>query len=580
MNYKVEIIDKTFVDIPKYPEDSYIITPRDKTAVVIFFDNHLLEIERKEFGYVEKEEIYNLIDSKKEINLNYCYINNFSLNDFRKTTGKEMVDYVELIQFSAIGSFFDCTSEVNFSFAKFSLGDLKKFNFTRSMFGNGNIIFYNAIFENGNVVFNECHFGNGDISFADVKFGKGHVNFKDVQFGNGIVEFYNTMFYDGDADFRFATFGEGDINFCGAKFGVGNLIFERVKFGNGNVYFNSSVFNKGHINFYGSEFCNGIINFPNVSILDGDITFSGTKFRNTEIDFSYFESAKLIEFENVLFNKSNISFYNANITTLIFKDCQFFLYVDLRVAECKYIELTNAIVRDIIDFNPDGFVNVNIKKLNIIGLQNLGRLNLGWLKNNVKEIISNQYKMKKALKDSKYIYIQEETTHGEKAEQFRTLKENFHKIGQYDDEDKAYVEFRKHEMRAVLEERTKGKFLNKFWAYPLYWISWFVKDWLGSFGTNPWRVLANMGIIYILFSFIYFYLPKICNTGISPSNNNVDVLSNLYKSFYHSAITFLTIGYGDYYPSGIIRLLSGIEGFIGLFLMAYFVVAFSRKVLR
>ncbi|MCK5311801.1 MAG: hypothetical protein KAJ62_06810 [Desulfobacteraceae bacterium] len=43
----------------------------------------------------------------------------------------------------------------------------------------------------------------------------------------------------------------------------------------------------------------------------------------------------------------------------------------------------------------------------------------------------------------------------------------------------------------------------------------------------------------------------------------------------------MTIGYGDIQPanfSGII--LSGFEGFMGLFLMSYFTVTFVRKVLR
>jgi hypothetical protein len=51
----------------------------------------------------------------------------------------------------------------------------------------------------------------------------------------------------------------------------------------------------------------------------------------------------------------------------------------------------------------------------------------------------------------------------------------------------------------------------------------------------------------------------------------------------------LTIGYGSSSFSSVIEnisdnfmliLLSGIEGFIGMFLMAYFTVAFVRKVLR
>ncbi|MGM0496551.1 MAG: ion channel [Bacteroidota bacterium] len=54
---------------------------------------------------------------------------------------------------------------------------------------------------------------------------------------------------------------------------------------------------------------------------------------------------------------------------------------------------------------------------------------------------------------------------------------------------------------------------------------------------------------------------------------------------YTTAITFFDenkkeIGYGDYYPEGIIRWLCGLEGFVGLFLMSYFTVAFVRKILR
>jgi hypothetical protein len=49
---------------------------------------------------------------------------------------------------------------------------------------------------------------------------------------------------------------------------------------------------------------------------------------------------------------------------------------------------------------------------------------------------------------------------------------------------------------------------------------------------------------------------------------------------YYSAITFFTIGYGDYFGGGIIKLLAVLEGFSGVFLMSYFTVAFVRKILR
>ena len=52
-------------------------------------------------------------------------------------------------------------------------------------------------------------------------------------------------------------------------------------------------------------------------------------------------------------------------------------------------------------------------------------------------------------------------------------------------------------------------------------------------------------------------------------------------SIYFTVVTVTTIGYGDVEPESVYgSLLSGIEGFLGLFLMAYFTIAFSRKVLR
>jgi hypothetical protein len=62
--------------------------------------------------------------------------------------------------------------------------------------------------------------------------------------------------------------------------------------------------------------------------------------------------------------------------------------------------------------------------------------------------------------------------------------------------------------------------------------------------------------------------------------NNPDNLSMFTQSFYHAAITFFTIGYGDTFPTGISRIIAGFEGFMGVFMMSYFTVAFVRKILR
>ncbi|MEA3475913.1 MAG: potassium channel family protein, partial [Candidatus Cloacimonadota bacterium] len=258
----------------------------------------------------------------------------------------------------------------------------------------------------------------------------------------------------------------------------------------------------------------------------------------------------------------------------------------------------------------------NIKKLNIIGIQNLGRINIDWEENKVNEIINNQLKMTSTLKDSKLVYNLVETTHKEKSEQFRTLKENFHKIGQYDDEDKAYVEFKKHELREEKSNFKKRRYNIKIYSllYKLlrrifffqqenkyennykrinklfnliykkylkygnikYRFKKIIFEDMGLYGTSPKKVAISMFKIWGFFTVVYTILSKY----IVLNSKEITELPGLFKAAYFSAITFLTIGYGDYVPNGIIRLFSGIEGFLGLFLMAYFTVAFVRKVLR
>jgi len=552
MQYEFKITNNKFVR----SSDKKVF---NKTVVLTLY-NDKGEENNKDYGFIDRNDVYKLIDEGKEINLDQCYIEDFSLREYRNTKGKNEFEYTEMKDVSAIEAFFNCknTPQIDFFFAKFVLEKLKKIDFSKTIFGNGNVIFFGVIFDNGFVNFEDIKFGNGDVDFQSADFGNGVISFYNVQFGDGKVNFYDAKFGKGNINFFRCKFGKGELDFSEVKFRDGNVDFSNVEFGSGDVNFRYAEFGNGNISFHDSKLTNGDIDFRDTEFGDGNIYFFNVKFGNGDANFA---GSKAV----YKFGKGNISFLNTKISKITFKERQFDDYADLRVLKCLYIDLSNTIVRDIIDLKPDSDLRVNIKKLNIIGMQNLGRINIDWKENKVKELIENQGN---------------ETTHREKAEQFRILKENFHKIGQYDDEDKAYVEYRKHEMKAVLEERINGKFLNKFWAHPLYWIAWFVKDWLGSFGTNPWRVLANMGIFYFFFSAIYFFLLKLSNCGIYPTNEKVDILTNFCKALYHSAITFLTIGYGDYYPSGIIRIFSGIEGFIGLFLMAYFVVAFSRKVLR
>ena len=97
------------------------------------------------------------------------------------------------------------------------------------------------------------------------------------------------------------------------------------------------------------------------------------------------------------------------------------------------------------------------------GMRLLGKLYINWRQNKCKEIIINQ----------------EETTLRQKAEQFRILKENFNGTGKYEDEDKAYIMFKRYEAKSWLtEQKEKGGFIKVFSHIP-NGFKWVVFDKMG-----------------------------------------------------------------------------------------------------
>jgi len=249
--------------------------------------------------------------------------------------------------------------------------------------------------------------------------------------------------------------------------------------------------------------------------------------------------------------------------------------MDLRFAQCAELSLSNTIVRDILDLKPADEI-VDVKIFNISGMRNLGRIFVDWRANNVHNLI----------------YGQTKTSLFQKAEQFRILKENFRNNGQYEDEDAAYLEFKRCESKAQLEESKSKGAMNNVTGHINYYFQRYVFDFIGRYATNPIRVLANMLLAYLGFSIIYFVfsisdrLEKIGHviaggTGTLPLNDShLTILEAFGNSLYYSGITFFTVGYGDYFAGGMLKPVAVFEGFTGVFLMSYFTVAFVRKILR
>lgn len=575
-HYKVDIKNL------KFTTDKNVVHP--KTAIITFFDDKGYKLSVEILGYRENEGIYKDIDEKKPLDFDQCYVRNFSLSDYRTTRKLGKKEIVKITGISSVAAFFESKVGTDFSFADFGAGNVVfngthfasgpvSFNstifgegdtffdqvffregvvdFGNAVFGTGTKKFNNSVFRDGKKDFQYCNFGSGDVSFANCEFGGGELSFINAEFGDGNVNFKIIRVTDGKVDFHYAKFGKGDISFERAEFGDARVDFRAVEFSEGRINFNRTVFGRGEITFEGCEIIKGRFSFKRATLGQGPLSFELAEFENGEL---FLEKSDL--------GGGDISFLGGRFGLLSLQSCHLDHYADLRVAYCGYMDLSDTIARDILDFQPYD-QEVNIRVLNIAGMRLLGRIYIDWQENDVRKIICRQ-----------------ESSNRLKAEQFRILKENFSVTGQYVDEDKAYVQFKRFEALAELEQQKKQSKWYWLWAWPQYGFKWLVFDKIGLYATDPVRVLISMVFAFLGFTLVYILLPLIADTRIVSSLGDPDKLSNIAVAFYHSAITFLTIGYGDYYPSGIIRWISGIEGFVGLFMMSYFTVAFVRKILR
>lgn len=534
-------------------------------------------------GYLESKEIYMAIDRGEELNLDNCYIEKFSLRDYRLARNMDEGEKVLIKGFTARNALFGGDAPLDFSHAviegaEFSLsgswvsgGDINfesaqfktslvSFHDTRLSEGHFNfknvdikgeeVSFKNCCFGDGVKDFQYCSFGIDNLSFVNAEFGTGDVNFINTQFDCSKVSFKIARFGTGKVDFHFAQFREVNLSFERTEFGPGRVDFRTVEFGKGRVNFNRSVFEEGEVDFDECEMESGKFSFKRAQLGSGEFSFEEVMFENVDANF-----------EHTIFGEERVSFYKSWFRTLSFGFCHLNGYIDLRVSRCNFMDLSNTVIRDIIDMNPHEFTS-HIDTLDMGGMRLLGRFYLDWHRNNVNQMINSQT----------------DHTARIRGEQFRILKENFKNLGLYNSEDKAYVEFKRCESKAFLTESVKQKPVSAIYQYPLYWFKLGLFDRAGLYATSPVRVLVTMVMSFVMFSLLYYLLLLLTPADIIATVD--DQLSMMARSFYHSAITFLTIGYGDHYPYGAVRWVSAIEGFFGLFLMSYFTVAFVRKILR
>ncbi len=108
-------------------------------------------------------------------------------------------------------------------------------------------------------------------------------------------------------------------------------------------------------------------------------------------------------------------------------------------------------------------------------------------------------------------------------------------------------------------------------------------DVLCGYGEIPYRIIGS-SIAYILFNALLFdFLGLYHNNDILTFDQTLGITDNLRYfgyAIYFSIVTFTTLGYGDFAPAGWARPFAAIEGFVGAFMIALFILSFVKKMTR
>lgn len=575
-SYKVEIIDRSYL------RNDGFTTPR--SARIQLLDNRGKVIIEYALAVPVVPEIYEAIGRGEPVNLDECYVHGFSFTACRRFLILEKNTVIKINGFSARNAFFETAFNIDLSYAEFNSESFsvegsmfvgKELTLHTSFFNTHGFNFSNCFvkvdkfdmtrtkFNDGEVNFKNTIFDIGTKDFQDADFGSGDVNFTNTEFGTGDVSFINSRFNDGEATFKVARFGQGKVDFHYAKFGKGNISFEQTEFGNGRTDFRTVEFGTGRTSFNRCVFGDGEVTFEGAEATSGKVTLKRATFGNSIVNFDLYQGKD----SDLIFERStfpaDVSFNGAMLKGLYLNECQFNSTLNLHIETCDYLDLTGCTFRDIVEYYTHG-ESPKVNVLNLTGMRLLGILYLDWEVNKIEKLIYNQT----------------ETSWREKAEQFRVLKQNFNNSGQYDDEDKAYIEFKRNEAKAILTESLSKRKASAIWQYPSYGFKKLIFDWMGLYATSPLRVVLSNIVMIFFFATIYTVLPYIADTTLTGFDPGDSFWTMFWTAAYYTGITYFTVGYGEIVPVGILRLVADLTAFIGVFMMSYFTVAFVRKILR
>lgn len=334
-----------------------------------------------------------------------------------------------------------------------------------------------------------------------------------------------------DIDARFAFFA-GIANFAHTVFS-GTADFRHAAFAGGASFVNA-VFEQDAIFEY-THFGTGFVLFDDARFCCASASFRGCTLQGT------------MRFLKTDLGRCHVRFAGADISALFFYRNTFAHHTDLRMRSIGTLVVQDCVIEKTLRCSRYKDTPVRFDALSFIDTVNLGQIDISWQDNDVKNAIARGM-----WHDFETHGPSRAFTNPELASQYRMLKENFRRTGRPSDEDGA--------LRAAMRHKTSTP---QRWPLKLLGL-------IGGYGTRPLSIFFTALIVILGFGALYTAAMR------SPAP-----FGRFLSSVYFSAVTFLTIGYGDIAPTtAVSAILTGLEGFFGLFLMSYFTVAVARKILR
>lgn len=539
-----------------------------------------------------------------------------------ETAGNGHIDYSQ-------ATFKTSAGYVSFTQTTFKTGGKGNLFFSDTMFKtatNRPVDFSLATFKtegDGDVAFEGATFKTeGDVAFENATFktsGDGDVVFKGGMFettGDGYVGFYNATFEtsgDSNVDFGGATFetaGDGIVAFEGAKFGTdgnGTVLFREADFIARTEFSDLDISGTATLSFMRAEFHDKIIlgttkgvsqlrgqfNFSRVSFFEppnflggrqsidhqadestgeaafdavfvDSVDFTGVQFPDG-FDFSNFRFSAESSFEDA--NLSGVNFSGSDLSGVSFERAQL-NRAELLGANLQGAHLYGALLGDTrINRNTQFWPEAEMR---LHDVWDVGDTRVGGGSWRQLKTVIRRNRVPYCVEDPRYAELeieglppQREADLEKAAEVYTTIEQiaranSLPRLASEAFLGRKDVQYREYCQEGRLTMRMRS----------------FVPNLVSRYGESPWRVLSAGAFIIGAWGGIYWIFNL-----IEPITDASD--PSLWDSMYFSALTFTTLGYGDFRPvNGLGQFLAVSETALGVILLAILVFVFGRRATR